>query len=219
VRRAAALALLAVAGCGGGSEPTQTGPVELVERLRQGGYVIFVRHALTDHSREDAPNVDPRDCAHQRNLTDAGREQARELGEAMRLLEIPLGRIETSEFCRTRETARLAFGRAAVNEVLTQLPPKQLRPQYEARLLELRELVGRRPDAGTNTVLVGHITSLEEATNVRVEEGDTVVFEPLGGRRFRVAGKLPAAVWPQLVERVDSTAARASRSNGFRRYG
>lgn len=214
-----ALALFALADCGGGSNPARTGPVELVERLQEGGYVLFVRHALTDHSQEDAPNVDPRDCARQRNLTEAGEAQARSVGSAIRKLEIPLGRVETSKFCRTRETALLAFGRADVSEVLTRLPPEELRAAYEARLRELRSLIGRKPGGHTNTVLVGHITSLEAATNVHVEEGDIVVFEPRGGEMFRVAGVLPAAVWPQLAERVDSTAARASRSWGSFRTG
>ena len=208
-------ALVLLAACGGGSEPARTGPVELVGRLQEGGYVLYFRHALTDHSREDAPNVDPLDCAHQRNLTGAGEAQARSVGAAIRRLEIPLGRVESSAFCRTRQTALLAFGRAASNRILTRLPPEDLRAAHEARLRELRSLIGRKPAAGTNTVLVGHITSLEAATNVHVEEGDIVVFEPRGGERFRVAGVLPAAVWPQLVGRVDSTAARASRSNGF----
>jgi phosphohistidine phosphatase SixA len=215
MRRVLALAVVALAGCGGGSEAPRTGPVELVERLRDGGYVLYLRHALTDHSQEDAPNVDPRDCARQRNLTDAGRRQAREIGRAIDELEIPVGRVETSEFCRTRDTARLAFGDAEVSDILTHLPPKELRAAHERRLRQLRALIARRPAMGTNTVLVGHITSLEDATGVHVEEGDIVVFAPKGGRNYEVAGILPSAVWPQLVERVDSTAARASRSNGF----
>ena len=214
VRRLVALALAAVAGCGGGSEAPRNGPVELVERLREGGYVLFLRHALTDHEEEDAPNVDPRDCAHQRNLTDAGRAQAREIGRAIDELEIPVGRVETSEFCRTRDTARLAFGRSEVSEILTHLPPKALRAAHERRLRELRALFARRPPDGTNTVLVGHITSLEDATGVDVEEGDIVVFEP-SGEDYDVVAILPSAVWRQLLGRVDSTAARASRSNGF----
>ena len=215
MRRLLALALVALAGCGGGSETPRTGPVELVEQLRDGGYVLFLRHALTDHSREDAPNVDPRDCGRQRNLTDAGRAQAREIGRALDELEIPVGRVETSEFCRTRETARLAFGDAETSEVLTRLPPKELRAAHERRLRQLRALLARKPAEGTNTVLVGHITSLEDATGVHVEEGDIVVFAPEGGEDYDVVAILPFAVWRQLLERVDSTAARASRSNGF----
>jgi phosphohistidine phosphatase SixA len=219
VRWTAVLALVALAGCGGGSSSTRPGPAELVEELRTGGYVLYFRHALTDHSQEDAPNVDPRDCRNQRNLTVEGREQARMIGRAIRELELPVGRIATSKFCRTRQTALLAFGRAEASEILTRLPPEQLPSAHRARVRELRRLTAARPRAGTNTVLVGHITSLTAATGVHIEEGDIVVFEPLGEERFRLAGVLPAAVWPQLLERVDSTAARASRSNGFSRYG
>jgi broad specificity phosphatase PhoE len=217
VRWTAVLALVALAGCGGGSSSTRPGPVELVEELRDGGYVLYFRHGLTDHSQDDAPNVDPSDCAKQRNLTPEGREQARMIGRAIRELELPLGRIATSEFCRTRQTALLAFGRAEVSEILTRLPPEELPSAFRARVRELRRLIAQQPREGTNTVLVGHITSLTAATGVHVEEGDIVVFEPLGGERSRFTGVLAAAVWLQLVERVDSTAARASRSNGFSR--
>jgi broad specificity phosphatase PhoE len=217
VRRLVVVALVALAACGGDSE--RRGPDELVDRVREGGYVLYLRHALTDHSQEDAPNVDTRDCARQRNLTAAGRAQARSIGRALRELEVPLGRVLTSDFCRTRQTALLAFGRAESSEVLTRLPPEEERAAFGSRVRELRLLIGARPRPGTNTVLVGHITSLEAATGVHVEEGDLVVFQPLGDGRFRVAGVLPAAILPQLVERVASTAARASRSNGFCLYG
>src|SRR5437763_387827 len=84
----------------------------LVQKLRQGGYVLYLRHASTDFSQNDARMTSYEDCTNQRNLTDKGRAEARALGEQLRRLAIPIGPVYASPFCRTMETARLAFGRA-----------------------------------------------------------------------------------------------------------
>src|SRR5258706_14120334 len=84
----------------------------LVTKLRQGGYVLFLRHTSTDFSQNDAQMRSFEDCASQRNLTDKGRDEARALGAEIKRLGIPIGLVHASPFCRTQETARLAFGRA-----------------------------------------------------------------------------------------------------------
>lgn len=217
VRRfAAAVVLAAVAGCGGGGGGGQSGPAEVVEELRRGGYVVFLRHAATDHSERDRVGVPLTDCTGQRNLTEAGREQARTLGRAWRSLGIPVGDVLSSGYCRTRETAELAFGGATVVPALTGIPNEQVGSHF-ARVRALRRLLGERPPDGQNVVVVGHIANLEAATEVEIDEGDAAVFEPLGRSRYRLVARMPASAWPQLVDRVDSTAARASRSNGLTR--
>ena len=215
MRALAALAVVVVAGCGGSGERRE-GPLEVAERLREGGYVVFLRHAATDHSQRDRIGVPLTDCAGQRNLTDAGREQARALGRAWRALEIPVADVLSSGYCRTRETAELAFGRSTIVPALTGIPAERV-GTYAGRVRALRRLLGTRPAAGENVVVVGHIANLEAATEVEIEEGDAAVFEPLGASRYRLVARVPASAWPQLVGRVDSTAARASRSNGFAR--
>jgi broad specificity phosphatase PhoE len=217
VRRLAALAVVMLAGCGGEAEPGSS-PLEVVEDLRGGGYVVFFRHAATDHSQRDRLGVPLSDCGGQRNLTADGREQARSIGRAWRSLEIPVGDVLSSGYCRTRETAELAFGRATIVPALTGIPAEQV-GTYDGRVRALRRLLGTKPDANANTVVVGHIANLEAATQVEIEEGDAAVFEPLGGSRYRIVARLPASAWPQLADRVDATAARASRSNGFSLYG
>src|SRR6266850_1905135 len=84
----------------------------LLAKLRQGGYVLFLRHTSTDFSQNDQKMTSYEDCPTQRNLTDKGRDEARALGAAIKRLEIPIGTVYASPFCRTQETARLAFGRA-----------------------------------------------------------------------------------------------------------
>jgi phosphohistidine phosphatase SixA len=204
----------ALAACGSSDDSARQGPAELVDRLRDGGYVVFLRHAATDHSQKDRLGVPLTDCAGQRNLNEAGREQATELGRAWRELEIPVGDVLTSGYCRTKETAELAFRRYTIVPALTGIPAEQT-GTYGGRVRALRRLLGTPPPGGENTVIVGHIANLEAATNVEIEEGDAAVFEPHGGSHYVLVRKMPASVWPQLVDRVDSTAARASRSNGF----
>src|SRR5690349_22128456 len=84
----------------------------VVAKLREGGLVLYMPHTSTDFSQNDAAMTSYADCAHQRNLTDKGRAEAREIGANVTRLGIPLGEVLASPFCRTMETARLAFGRA-----------------------------------------------------------------------------------------------------------
>jgi len=203
-RRALLVGVLALlAGCGGGAPAAEerAGPRELVEALRGGGHVIYFRHALTDHSQKDALAEPLRSCSLQRNLTEAGREQARSIGEAISTLAIPVGEVRSSEYCRCLDTARLAFGRAEPVPLLSGIPPEGERDHAE-RVAALRELLAGPPAPRSNRVVVAHKDNLEDTAGVVLEEGEAAVFEPLGGGEFRLLGRIPAAVWPRLAEEL-----------------
>ncbi len=81
--------------------------------LREGGIVLF-RHAIAPGGG-DPPGMRLGDCATQRNLDAAGREQARRIGAAIRAAGVEVGAVLASGWCRTVETAELAFpGRVVV---------------------------------------------------------------------------------------------------------
>ena len=108
-----ALALtLAAAGASAATDP------DLTRSLRAGGLVVVLRHAATDFSKPDQDPVVVADCATQRNLSAQGRADARAIGRGVRRLELRIGKVLASPFCRTLETARIAFGRATVNLAL-----------------------------------------------------------------------------------------------------
>src|SRR5215471_1783722 len=73
--------------------------------LRAGGQVIMLRHAGTIGMFGDFFGFRVEDCSTQRNLTEAGREQARKIGEAFRAREIPIARVLSSPWCRCLDTA------------------------------------------------------------------------------------------------------------------
>src|SRR3979411_2215339 len=82
-----------------------------VAALRDGGYVIVVRHGATYADQADTNPLDPKDTAHQRQLNDARRAAAKCLGDPLRRLKIPAGKVQTSQFQRAVETGPLlGFG-------------------------------------------------------------------------------------------------------------
>ena len=101
--------------------------------LRKGGLVIYLRHGSTDQTGSSEEAADLMKCETQRNLSAEGRMQATEIGKAMQALRIPVGTVTTSPFCRTKDTAELAFGRFTVSTTSTS--PSEPRPlkQSESR--------------------------------------------------------------------------------------
>lgn len=78
----------------------------------QPGDIVLIRHAIAPGTGDPATfKLD--DCATQRNLDEAGRAQARRIGQQLRTLGVPVVAVWTSQWCRTRETARLAFDQPA----------------------------------------------------------------------------------------------------------
>jgi phosphohistidine phosphatase SixA len=168
-------------------------PEQLLPRLRQGGHIIFWRHTATDFGENDARMKGYRDCGGQRNLVEKGRDDARKIGIAMRALAIPVGRVVSSPFCRTIETAELAFGRA---EVVTDVRYAKPGEKGAERYAPLREMLGTRP-AQANTVVVGHGTPFYALTQVRLAEGEIAVLRPLGGS-FEILGRIAPDDWAAL---------------------
>jgi len=199
-------ALAAAAGCNSGSDEDESGRSRseksgredrpagaAVERLRRGGYVVALRHAATDPTATDL-TANLRDCSRQRNLNAAGRRQARAIGRAFRQQDIPVGRVLASPFCRTRHTARLAFGEAQPSRAL--LSPDFGDGDPERRPRGLRRLLTLAPPSGSNTVLVSHEAAIAAATGVTVAEGESVIVAPgRGPRGFQIVTTVEADEW------------------------
>ena len=197
-----AMAVLVFAGgCGEGEEreadaPASRPPDVPVEMLREGGYVVVFRHAATDTGMDTTDDL--RDCSRQRNLNAEGRRQSREIGRAFERLGIPVGRVLASPFCRTRDTARIAFGRVRASRAL--LSVEFFASPQEGRRRGLRRLLEARPPDGTNTVLVSHGSAIYEATERDPEEGEAVIVEPGRGKRgFAFVSTVGAGEWGRLA--------------------
>jgi hypothetical protein len=90
-------AMLAIAVSTGSSAAASD--QELAQALRAGGLVIVLRHGATF-------NFD--NIAAQRNLNDKGKALAKQFGDALRQVGVPVGKVYTSKYNRGYETAVLA---------------------------------------------------------------------------------------------------------------
>jgi len=155
---------------------------ELWTRLKAGGHVVLIRHAITTPGAGDPAGMRLEDCSTQRNLTDEGRAHARRIGEEWRKRGIPVDRVLSSPWCRCLETARLAFGKAEVSEPLSNLFGR--RENEEQQVRDLRALVGKHAGKG-NLVLVTHGSTIAALTGVNPATGEMVILT-----KGAVAGRL-----------------------------
>lgn len=160
----------------------------LVERLRQGGLVLFFRHADTAGMACDSSyRLGYR--AGQRNISARGREQARRIGAALRDQAIPVARpVLAGPVYRARDTAEEAFGAAAVEVVDGLTADDFAGSRLDWVLAEHRRLMREPVPASSNRVLVGHRTPAimifgETVGGRAFPEGAAIVIDPVPAPR------------------------------------
>ena len=168
----------------------------LLAALRQGGLIIYFRHTSTDFGQNDDQMTGYEDCARQRNLTDQGREEARQIGAAIERLHLPIGDVLASPFCRTMETARLMLGRARATNAVRGGPA---RPDSPDRYAELRRLLSTPPQPGADLVIVSHGNPFAAVAGTHLAEGEAAVVRPLDTQGFRVVGRITKNGWDDLT--------------------
>jgi phosphohistidine phosphatase SixA len=167
----------------------------LVSQLKNGGYVIFFRHAMTNWNERDGAEGDFTNREHQRNLSEAGQREASAIGQSVKVLEIPIEKVLASPMWRCRDTAQFAFGDYDTTGLLFWKGPTF----REARI----KMLSTPPAAGKNLVLVGHqdqlIPIVPGLKRDQLQEGDALVFKPLGGGKYKVVRQVTPFDWANLA--------------------
>lgn len=164
------LALAAMLGLGGPARADEAA----WQALRSGGHALLLRHALAPGTG-DPSNFVLTDCATQRNLSAAGRDQARRLGAAIRAGGVRVDRVLSSRWCRALETARLM-------EVGTvePFPPIdsffQDRGEGPAQTRAVEAFLAGLDDE--TVVMVTHQVNITALTGIVPRSGEGVVVKP-----------------------------------------
>jgi len=126
------------------------------------------------------------------------------MGDALRKLKIPVGKVQTSLFQRAVETGTLlgvgeVSSTADISEGGLVVSPNE----NNRRTAALRTLAATPPAAGTNVVLVSHKPNIMDAFGkdwFDVREGEASIFRPDGKGGYTLVARVPAAEWTRLAQ-------------------
>ena len=153
------------------------------------GYVVLLRHAKTVSGTGVPPGFELDDCATQRNLSEAGREQAEQIGREFRDRNIPISQVLSSQYCRCLDTAKLL-------DLGTVEPSPMLNSIFEDRSTATQQveqtrqrILNHRDNSGV-VVMVSHYANIVEISGTPPQEGEIVVIRANQQGDLEVAGQI-----------------------------
>lgn len=167
----------------------------LVKALRQGGYVLVMRHASSPRDRPTKEAAPPDNVKLERQLDEDGRAGSVAMGRALRDLKIPIGEVLASPTYRALETVR--FARLPNARSVDELGDggQSMNGITDAQADWLRERVTQLPK-GTNTIIVTHMPNISRAFAGwgPVQDGEAVVV----GTGGQVVARIRIEEWARL---------------------
>ncbi len=154
------------------------------------GYVLLMRHSYAP-GVGDPDNFKVSDCSTQRNLSDVGRQDAKDVGEWLQRREIKIFRVETSRWCRAKETAQLlGLGKVRLNKNLDSLFEEADALNHPQTAAVRKQIQNHRNKTGL-LVLVGHYVNIAALTGVGVASGEGILIKASAQGEFKVFGATP----------------------------
>jgi len=145
------------------------------DALKSGQAIAIMRHALAP-GFGDPTEFDVSDCSTQRNLSDGGREQAKQIGNIFRAAGITEATVFSSEWCRCHETAtNLDLGVPTPAPMLNSFFQNRGNAESQTQALE-RSIRHWLEEPGTIRVLVTHQVNISALTGRGTGSGDILVI-------------------------------------------
>lgn len=154
--------------------------------LREGGCIVLMRHAQTVAGIGDPTGFRLGDCGTQRNLSEAGREQARRVGQAFTREGIALSQVRSSAWCRCTDTADLAFGQHQVWPAINSFFQSSGGDRQTREVLQATQSL-RPPE---NWMLVTHQVNISALTGDYPAMGEIFVTRPIQEGKLTILARL-----------------------------
>jgi phosphohistidine phosphatase SixA len=154
------------------------------------GYVLLLRHSLAP-GVGDPENFKLGDCSTQRNLSQEGRDDAAEIGAWIKRQKVKIYRVESSRWCRARQTAKLLdIGKVKLNKNLDSLFRESDLESHPKTLKTKQQILNHRNKSGL-LVLVGHYVNIAALVGVGVDSGEGVIVKANKNGVIKVLGATP----------------------------
>jgi len=157
---------------------------KLINQLEEGGKLIFIRHAYAPGSG-DPNNFNLNDCSTQRNLNEDGINQAKNIGKFFKKNKIKIFKVFSSEWCRCKETAEIAFNDFLTKNFLNSFYSPEFQKNKSKQVKELSDYV-RNFNSKKNLILITHYVLIYEILGYAPSSGEIVISD----RNFNKIGSL-----------------------------
>jgi len=147
----------------------------LINELQKGGKLIFIRHAYAPGSG-DPDNFDINYCRTQRNLSDRGRIQSQKIGNFFKENKITIGKVYSSEWCRCKETASIAFKKFETKKFLNSFFSTKFAYNRKKQMIDFDKFKSTWNE-NQNLVFVTHYVVISEILNYTPSSGEIVVSD------------------------------------------
>jgi phosphohistidine phosphatase SixA len=175
---------------------------DLLTALRAGGYVILMRHASSPRDAPDSTVANADDTQHERQLDEAGRSSAHNMGEAFRHLKIPFGEVLSSPTYRALETLKLAqLGPVITLSQLGDSGQSMMADKTGSRGAWVKAKSAEAPARGRDTLIVTHFPNIMEAYPQDIAglaDGEALILHPDGKGDSQVVARLKIEEWAHL---------------------
>jgi len=173
--------------------PAPLPPEQLWSRLQQAEdtlYVVMMRHAIAPGTGDPA-NFQLDDCSTQRNLSDTGRSQAEQIGQAFRDRGVSVRQVRSSQWCRCLETAEL-LNLAPVEPLPALNSFFRDRSTADAQTIAVKEYLQQAAETPGVIVLVTHQVNITALTDYFPRSGEAVVLEASETELTQLGALMPA---------------------------
>ena len=156
----------------------------LMKQLKDGEKLIFIRHAYAPGSG-DPNNFNLNDCSTQRNLSNEGGKQAKYIGKFFKKNKIKIDKILSSEWCRCKETAKIAFKNFSTNSFLNSFYSSNFAKNKDKQIKEFNTYIKNLKNK-KNLILVTHFVLISEVLNYGSSSGEILISD----KNFNVIGSI-----------------------------
>jgi phosphohistidine phosphatase SixA len=147
----------------------------LINELKQGGKLIFIRHAYAPGGG-DPINFDINVCNTQRNLNNSGRNQADKMGSLFKDSNISTDKVYSSEWCRCKETALIAFNQFETKKFLNSFFSSKFAQNKNSQIKSFKKFI-KSWDGKKNLIFVTHYVFISEILDYAPSSGEIIISD------------------------------------------
>ena len=157
---------------------------KILNSLQEGKKIVFIRHAIAP-GNGDPENFNLKDCPTQRNLNQEGINQSKKIGLFFTKNKIPIDKVLTSEWCRCKDTAKIAFKNFETFDALNSFYDMRFAKNEAKQIKDLNKYI-KNWNSDKNLVLITHFVVISSILNTSSSSGEIIISD----KNFNIIGSV-----------------------------